>query len=301
MGDPHHGASQGVKDPPNGILRVPGHGVPQRTPGCGIPQSTPGDPHGELGVPLHTPRRQEYLLAGAGGRSTLSRYVASQAMAAPSPAGPGVPVVPGVPPAAPSAPSGPPGASCLMRSGVASMICRASVTTSAWGRGTSALACAKRVPSPGCPRLYLQGVRGQGQGILGGAGGHCHPPAVVLAGTRGAGGQRDRARALREPRWGRQAAGCAQPWGQGDTQRGFSPGGTHPEEKGGHGKRTGDSTGTRQGHKEGGQDKGDVGMHRERRSGGQRSWRGNLGGHTKMLGEDRGHGEDTGGKAGGEQ
>lgn len=62
-------------------------------------------------------------------------------MAALSPGVPGVPsgppAVAGPPPAVPGAPpavpGGPPGASCLMRSGVASMICWASVTTSAWG------------------------------------------------------------------------------------------------------------------------------------------------------------------------
>lgn len=190
-----------------GYWDVSGHGgIPKSILGCCWMWVTPPR---DLRVPLDTPQPQEYLWGGAGGRSTLSRYVASQAMAAPSPAGPagpGVPGVPRVPPAdpnAPSAPGGPPGASCLMRSGVASMICRASVTTSAWGQGRHRDSPALRVSRAlAVPRLYLQGVGGWGQGILGGAGGHCHPPALILRGTRGAGRQRDGARTLREPRWG---------------------------------------------------------------------------------------------------
>lgn len=167
-----------------------------------------GSPRG-LRVPLHIPQPQEYLWGGAGGRSTLSRYVASQAMAAPSPAGPagpGVPVVPAAAPSAPSVPGGPPGASCLMRSGVASIICRASVTTSAWGWGTLGLSCTKGVPSPGWPPPLPAGCRRVGPGHPQGGWGALPPPSCHP--RRDQGGQGAEGQSPDHPRAPTGTTGC---------------------------------------------------------------------------------------------
>lgn len=204
-------------------------------------------------------------------------------MAAPSPAGPagpGVPVVPRVPPAAPSTPGGPPGASCLMRSGVASMICRASVTTSAWGWGTLGLSCPKDVPDPGCSPPLPAGCRRAGPGHPQGGWGALVPPSCHPQRDQGAAGQ-----SQDPPRAPMGMTGCwlCSALGTSGTRQGGLVLERHtPRGKGGHagrGKRTGDTTGTHGGHKEAEEDR-EQGGHGDAQGAqgwGERTWRGTLG------------------------
>lgn len=206
-------------------------------------------------------------------------------MAAPSPAGPagpGVAVVPRAPPAAPSTPGGPPGASCLMRSGVASMICRASVTTSAWGRGTLGLSCPENVPNPGCSPPLPAGCRRAGPGHPQGGWGALPTPSSHpqrdLGGQGAAGRSQDPRRAPMGTTscWLCSALGTGGTWQEGLVLERHTPRGRGDMQGMARGQgipwgHTGDTKNLRRT-----ENKGDMGIHREHRSGdkehGERLW-----------------------------